>query len=261
MAGGPELMAPEPPDLPPARRQELESLAQRLEQRFQNLGLLDQALRHSSYAHDNPGSGPSNERLEFLGDAVLALTVSALLLARFPESSEGEMSRGRAALVNARQLAALARRLGLGAYLLLGRGEEGQAGREKPSLLANALEALLGAVYLDSGLEAAAHLTARWFSPLISTALPGQDFKTSLQEFTHARYKAPPSYHLMAESGPGHARHFQVEVRLQDQPLAQGEGRTKKEAEQRAARRALEILAGDGAVPDQDGAPAKTAED
>jgi len=255
MAGGTGLMALEPADLTPARRQELETLAQRLDHRFQNLGLLDQALRHSSYAHDNPGSGPSNERLEFLGDAVLALTVSALLLARFPESSEGEMSRGRAALVNARQLAALSRRLGLGAHLLLGRGEERQAGREKPSLLANALEALLGAVYLDGGLEAAARLTERWFSPLISTALPGQDFKTSLQEFTHARYKASPSYHLMAESGPGHARHFQVEVRLQDLPLAQGEGRTKKEAEQRAARRALEILPGDGAVPDKDSTP------
>jgi len=245
-------MATEPPDLAPARRQALTSLARQLDQPFQNLGLLDQALRHSSYAHDNPGSGPSNERLEFLGDAVLALTVSALLLARFPESSEGEMSRGRAALVNARQLAAVARRLGLGAYLLLGRGEERQAGREKPSLLANALEALLGAVYLDCGLEAAARLTARWFGPMIAGALPGQDFKTSLQEFTHARYKTPPSYHLVAESGPGHARHFQVEVRLQNQPLAQGEGRSKKEAEQQAARRALEILAGDAAIPDQD---------
>jgi len=249
-------MATEPPDLAPIRRQALISLARQLDQPFQNLGLLDQALRHSSYAHDNPGSGPSNERLEFLGDAVLALTVSALLLTRFPESSEGEMSRGRAALVNARQLAAVSRRLGLGAYLLLGRGEEGQAGREKPSLLANALEALLGAVYLDRGLEAAARLTARWFGPLIASALPGQDFKTSLQEFTHARYKVSPSYHLVAESGPGHARHFQVEVRLQNQPLAQGEGRSKKEAEQQAARRALEILAGDAAVPDQDRTPA-----
>ena len=256
MPWGAGLMAPGQAELSPARRQELESLAQRLEHRFRDLGLLDQALRHSSYAHDNPGSGPSNERLEFLGDAVLALTVSALLLARFPERSEGEMSRGRAALVNARQLAALARRLGLGAHLLLGKGEEGQAGREKPSLLADALEALLGAVYLDSGLKAASRLTESWFSPLISTALPGQDFKTSLQEFTHARYKAPPAYHLMAESGPGHARHFQVEVRLQDLPLAQGEGRTKKEAEQRAACRALKILQGDGAVPGKDDAPA-----
>jgi ribonuclease III len=240
-------MAAEPVTLPATRRQELENLAQRLEHRFQDLGLLDQALRHSSYAHDNPGSGLSNERLEFLGDAVLALTVGALLLARFPESSEGEMSRGRAALVNARQLAALARRLGLGAYLLLGKGEEGQAGREKPSLLANALEALLGAVYLDGGLEVAARLTDLWFSPLIATALPGQDYKTSLQEYTCARYKAPPAYHLLAESGPGHARHFRVEVRLQDLPLAQGEGRTKKEAQQRAARRALEVLQGEGA--------------
>jgi ribonuclease-3 len=246
------MMTPEGPDLPPARRQELERLARRLDQRFTNLGLLDQALRHSSYAHDNPQSGPSNERLEFLGDAVLALTVSTLLLSRFPESSEGEMSRGRAALVNARQLAALARQLGLGAHLLLGRGEERQAGREKASLLANALEALLGAVYLDAGLEAAARLTERWFNPLIATALPGQDFKTSLQELAHARYKAPPSYHLLAESGPGHARHFKVEVRLQDLPLAQGEGRTKKEAEQRAARLALEFLAQEGAAPPGD---------
>ncbi len=240
-------MGPGRPDLPPDRRQELESLARRLDHGFRNLELLDQALRHSSYVHDNPGSGPSNERLEFLGDAVLDLTVSTLLLARFPKGSEGEMSRGRAALVNARQLAALARQLGLGGHLLLGRGEERQAGREKPSLLANALEALLGAVYLDGGLTAAARLTESWFSPLICTALPGQDFKTSLQEFTHARYKAPPSYHLLAESGPGHASHFQVEVRLQDLPLAQGEGRTKKEAEQRAARRALEILQDEGA--------------
>jgi ribonuclease III len=136
-----------------------------------------------------------------------------------------------------------------------GAGEEGQAGREKPSLLANALEALLGAVYLDRGLEAAANLTARWFGPLISNALPGQDFKTTLQEFTHARYKVPPAYHLIAESGPGHARHFQVEVRLQNLPLAQGDGRTKKAAEQRAARRALEILAAGGAATDQEGGP------
>jgi ribonuclease-3 len=248
-------MAPGGARLHPGRRQELENLAQRLDYRFQNLELLDQALRHSSYAHENPESGPSNERLEFLGDAVLALTVSALLLARFPGSSEGDLSRVRAALVNARQLANLARRLGLGAHLLLGRGEERQAGREKPSLQANALEAVLAAVYLDGGAEAAARLTESWFSPLVETALPWQDFKTSLQEFTQARYKASPSYHLLAESGPGHARHFQVEVRLKDLPLARGEGRTKKEAAQAAASRALEILQGDRPEPEDDDAP------
>jgi ribonuclease-3 len=243
-------MVPGEANLTPGRRQELEDLARRLGHRFQNLGVLDQALRHSSYAHENPGSGPSNERLEFLGDAILALTVSTLLLRRFPRSSEGDLTRGRAALVNARQLASLARSLDLGAYLLVGRGEERQAGREKPSLLADALEAVLAAVYLDGGLEAAAQLTELWFSPLAETAQPWRDFKTSLQELTQARYKVSPSYHLVAESGPGHARHFQVEVRLQDRPLARGEGRTKKQAAQEAASRALETLQPERSEPE-----------
>ena len=180
-------MTPGKAGLAPERRQELESLEQRLGHRFEDLELLDQALRHSSYAHENPASGPSNEQLEFLGDAVLALTVSTLLLARFPGNSEGDLSRGRAALVNARQLAGLARRLGLGAHLWLGRGEERQEGREKPSLLADALEAVLAAVYLDGGLEAAANLTERWFSPLMETALPWQDY----QDLTAGTHPGP----------------------------------------------------------------------
>jgi ribonuclease-3 len=249
-------MAPEGTGLLPERRQELEKLAQQLGHCFKDLELLDQALRHSSYAHENPEGGVSNERLEFLGDAVLDLTVSALLLARFPRSSEGDLSRARAALVNARQLANLARHLDLGAHLLLGRTEERQEGRQKPSLLANALEAVLAAVYLDGGLEVVAGLTEGWFSPLLTTALPGQDFKTSLQELTQARYKTLPSYHLLAESGPGHAKHFQVEVRLNDLPLAQGEGGTKKQAAQRAARLALEKLAGEEAESEADGSQA-----
>ncbi|MGB8992441.1 MAG: ribonuclease III [Desulfobaccales bacterium] len=243
-------MAPPEVGLDPGRRQELEGLAQRLGYRFKNLGLLEQALRHSSYAHENPGSGPSNEQLEFLGDAVLALAVSSLLLDRFPLSSEGDLSRARAALVNARQLATLARHLDLGPHLLLGRGEERQAGREKPSLLADALEAVLAAVYLDGGLKAAALLTEGWFTPLLQSTQPWQDFKTSLQELTQARHKVSPSYHLMAESGPGHARHFQVEVRLKDVPLARGEGCSKKRAEQVAAHRALDILQGEGGAPE-----------
>lgn len=240
----------ERPSLCLERRQELESLAQRLGHRFHNLELLDQALRHSSFAHENPESGTSNERLEFLGDAVLDLTVSTLLLARLPESSEGELSRGRAALVNARQLASLARSLGLGDHLLLGRTEERQEGRQKPSLLANALEAVLAAVYLDGGLKVVADLTERWFTPLLTTALPGQDYKTSLQELTQARIKALPSYHLLSESGPGHAKHFRVEVRLAGEPLAQGEGSTKKQAAQRAARQALEKLTAEETAPE-----------
>jgi ribonuclease-3 len=243
---------PEEVGLLPERRQELEGLAQRLGHRFEDLALLDQALRHSSYAHENPGAGVSNERLEFLGDAVLDLTVSTLLLARFPQSSEGDLSRARAALVNARQLATLARGLGLGAYLLVGRSEERQDGRGKPSLLADGLEAVLAAVYLDGGFAAVASLTERWFSPLLETALPGRDFKTSLQELAQARYKALPSYHLLAESGPGHAKHFQVEVRLNGVPLARGEGCSKKQAAQRAARLALEQLPGEVNEPAAD---------
>jgi ribonuclease-3 len=234
-------------DLSLERQKELRALARRLGHRFRDLRLLDQALRHSSYAHERPEAGSSNEQLEFLGDAVLALTVSDLLLASFPQSSEGDLSRSRAALVNARQLAALARQLDLGLHLLLGRGEESQAGREKPSLLADALEAVLAACFLDGGLKTAARITRLLFGPLLETqaCLSWQDFKTGLQEFTQARYKLSPSYHLLEESGPSHHRRFRVEVRLGPEPLAQGEGPSKKQAAQMAARLALERLEGE----------------
>jgi ribonuclease III len=229
------------------RRLALSRLILRLGYDFRRLDLLDQALRHSSYAHENPDAGPSNEQLEFLGDAVLALTVSDLLLSMFPASSEGELSRGRAALVNARQLAALAKELDLGAYLLLGRGEERHGGRKKLSLLANALEAVLAAAFLDGGLAAAQELTRRWFGPLLAQQehFAWQDAKTALQELAQARYKIAPTYHLLEERGPGHEKYFRVELRLGDRPLAQGEGPTKKQAEQTAARRALEAVRDD----------------
>jgi ribonuclease-3 len=234
-------------DLSPERQKELRALARRLGHRFKDLGHLEQALRHSSYAHERPESGPSNEQLEFLGDAVLALAISDLLLASFPLSSEGDLSRSRAALVNARQLAALARQLDLGPHLLLGRGEESQAGREKPSLLADALEAVLAACFLDGGLKAAQKVVRNWFGQLLETKarLPWQDFKTALQEFTQARFKLSPAYHLLEESGPSHHRRFRVEVRLGPEPLAQGEGPSKKQAAQMAARLALERLEGE----------------
>jgi ribonuclease-3 len=237
-----DLEEPLEPGLPAARQAKLEALSRRLGHRFKDLGLLDQALRHSSYAHENPEVGPSNEKLEFLGDAVLDLAVSNLLLAHFPQSSEGELSRRRAALVNARHLASLGRELELGSHLLLGRGEELQAGRGKPSLLADALEAVLAAVFLDGGLKAAQKIIRRWFSPMLLADLSWQDHKTALQELSQSRYRLSPSYHLVEESGPSHSRHFRIEVRLADKPLAQGEGHTKKQAAQTAARRALEAL-------------------
>jgi len=236
------------PSGPVSRQESLQALSRRLGCSFKDLGLLDRALRHSSYTYEFPGIGPSNEQLEFLGDAVLALTVSHLLMEIFPEASEGELSRRRAALVNARQLAEVARSLNLGDCLLVGRGEARQAGQEKPSLLADALEAVLAAAYLDGGFKKAQRLVRRWFAPILARqdSLPWQDPKTELQELTQARHKLSPTYHLLEQTGPSHARRFKVELRLGDTALAQGEGPSKKEAEQQAARAALEKLREEG---------------
>jgi ribonuclease III len=231
-----------PPSESWSREKNLRTLARRLGCRFQDLSLLDRALRHSSYTYEHPEAGPSNEQWEFLGDAVLALIVSHLLLEMFPEASEGELSRRRAALVNARQLAAVARGLDLGDCLLLGRGEARQAGQEKPSLLADALEAVLAAAYLDGGFQKAQRLVRRWFAPILAQqdSLSWQDPKTALQELIQARHKLSPTYHLLEQTGPSHARRFRVELRLGKTALAQGEGPSKKQAEQQAARAALE---------------------
>lgn len=227
-----------------SREENLRALTRRLGCRFKDLSLLDRALRHSSYTYEHSEAGPSNEQMEFLGDAVLALTISTLLIDIFPEASEGELSRRRAALVNARQLAEVARGLNLSECLLVGRGEARQAGHEKPSLLADALEAVLAAAYLDGGFPKAQRLIGRWFAPILARQGPltWQDPKTALQELTQARCKQSPSYHLLEETGPSHARRFRVELRLGNKPLAQGEGSSKKQAEQQAASAALKKL-------------------
>lgn len=238
---------PSTPTKPLPREKNLRALARRLGCRFKDLSLLDRALRHSSYTYEHPEAGPSNEQLEFLGDTVLALTVSHLLMEVFPGASEGELSRRRAALVNARQLAEVARSLGLGEYLLVGRGEARQAGQEKPSLLADALEAVLAAAYLEGGFAKAQRLVSRWFAPILARQGPltWQDPKSALQELTQARHKLSPTYHLLEETGPSHARRFRVELRLGNTVLAQGEGPSKKQAEQQAASAALEKLRGE----------------
>jgi len=231
--------------LPPEERRLLRQLEERLGYAFQTPGWLHQALVHSSYAYESPQAGASNERLEFLGDAVLSLVISDLLLAAFPEASEGDLSHRRAALVNARQLAALARDLDLGDHLRLGRGEERQGGRRKPSVLADALEAVLAAIYLDGGLEAARAVIAALFAPRLQRTKPRRslgDYKTLLQEYTMRKFTLIPTYHLVSEIGPPHDRSFEVEVRLDEQPLAHGRGPSKKKAAQEAARDALEYL-------------------
>ncbi len=231
------------------------ALEERLGHKFSRGELLDRALTHSSAIPELRGANadapesldPSdNERLEFLGDAVLELLASEYLLAAFPDWSEGQLSKSRARIVNAGSLEAAARRLRLGEHLRLGRGEEKTGGREKQTLLADAFEAVVAAVYLDAGLGAARGLLQR---VLFEQALEERgeriaesDRKSALQEFLQGRGQPPADYRLAGESGPDHQKTFQIEVWVNGECLARGAGSTKKEAEQRAARSALEQL-------------------
>jgi ribonuclease-3 len=201
--------------------------------------LLDRALMHRSFAYENGGL-PTNERLEFLGDSVLGLIVTDTLFRSYPDLPEGQLAKLRAAVVNMRALAGVARGLGLGAYVRLGKGEEGTGGRDKSSILADTLEAVIGAVYLDKGLVLADELVHRLFDPLIARAArlgAGLDWKTSLQELTAELNLGVPEYHV-EESGPDHQKFFRAFVRIGAQTYGQGEGRSKKEAEQQAAEAA-----------------------
>jgi ribonuclease III len=213
---------------------------------FSDQRLLDEAMRHRSWVNEQGRNGlRDNERLEFLGDAVLGLVVGHLLMERHPGFSEGELSRTRAQLVNASRLAATARRLGLGAHLHLGRGERRSRGDRKQSILADALEAVVAAVYLDGGFDAAFGLVRRLFAePLRPEALPpgSPDPKTQLQEIVQADRGDPPVYALVEESGPDHDKTFRVRV-WTVQLEAEGVGKSKKSAEQDAARNALVLLA------------------
>jgi ribonuclease-3 len=213
-----------------------------------------EALRHGSHLHERRSSDDarSNERLEFLGDAVVGLAVSQRCAALFPQCAEGELTRLRASLVKAESLAGAARRIGLGELLLLGRGEERSGGREKQSLLADALEAVVAAVYLACGLAIAAEVIDRLLGPLFEAAVQGtlgRDYKTDLQELLQAAHRAAPVYVVVDAPGPQHARTFEVEVSFQGTPLGRGTGRTKKEAEQAAARTALESGAVEALLP------------
>ena len=234
------------------------ALEARLGHRFRDPELLERALTHSSHAHERE-SGTSvradNEQLEFLGDAVLGFVVSRLLFERFPDFHEGQLSKLRAHLVSARYLAGVARRLELGHFLRLGRGEERSGGRAKSALLVNALEALLAAVYLDAGLETARRfIQENIFEPGLEPLRPQAggglhptDHKSALQECLQARALPPPRYGVVEEHGPDHRKVFTVELRVRS---AEGEqvyraaASTKKEAEQNAARQALEQLQG-----------------
>ena len=224
----------------------LRVLAQQFDCGFQDLALLDNALIHRSFVNENPlAAAQDNERLEFLGDAVLELCISDMLMRTFPAYTEGQLSKLRASVVNEQPLAELARRFRLGDYLLLGKGEELSGGREKDSLLANALEALIAALYLDRGFDNILIFLSKIFAPLIADgtgALIYRDYKTTLQEVAQNRFKEMPQYALVGEYGPDHDKLFESKVKVNGVLDTCGTGRSKKEAEQQAAKKALEIL-------------------
>ena len=222
----------------------MNSLEKRLNYKFKNIDLLKNALVHSSYANEVRGSVHSNERLEFLGDSVLSVIVSEHLYNKFPTMPEGELTRMRASLVCEKSLCEFSRELGIGNYLKLGKGEDKNGGRERDSILADAFEAVLAVVYLDGGMDAAkAHI--------MNTVLRDikhceddtfKDYKTTLQEVIQRNPEESVSYILVNESGPDHNKSFTVEVHLNSNVIGKGTGKSKKQAEQMAAKQALELM-------------------
>jgi ribonuclease III len=229
---------------------ELEPLERRIGYRFRDRGLLEHALTHSSRVHEDASGGVfDNESMEFLGDSVLGFVVADMLFREFPQHNEGQKSKLKASIVSAASLARLGEKIEIGDYLILGRGEEKTGGRRKHALIADSYEALIAAIYLDGGVEAARGFIERQFADLIEEARRTgahaaftADYKSALQEWLQSHDRGLPSYRLAAEVGPAHRRMFDVEVLVEGEPLAHAEGKTKKEAAQAAAKLALERL-------------------
>ena len=233
-----------------AREGRTTPLERRLGIRLKDRSLIEMALTHRSFAYEQ-GKVETNERLEFLGDAVLGIVVTDALYREYPKLPEGDLAKMRAALVNMTVLADVAREVGLGDAVLLGRGEAMTGGRQKPSILADTLEAVFGAIFLDRGINSAAKVVLDLFLPRIRGQVEGgtvQDYKTTLQELAAARLGTMPEYRI-EESGPDHAKRFAAQVLLGAEPYGSGEGRSKKEAEQAAAKIAVERLRGSPPAP------------
>jgi len=221
----------------------METLEARLGYRFKNRALLENALTHSSYANERHTPMGSNERLEFLGDAVLGMVTARYLYEKHPDEPEGDLTRTRAALVREESLVEVADQLDLGTYLKLGRGEDHDGGRTRPSIRADAVEAVLAAVYLDGGLEEARKIVQRFILDKESEKSESRDYKTALQELVQREGGKVLCYRITGESGPDHAKIFEAAVDLNGSELGTGEGRSKKEAEQMAAKAAIAKLA------------------
>jgi ribonuclease-3 len=244
-----EIFSP-PPSGPSLHRtltdgDRIEALQRDLGMRFADPTVLREALTHRSYLNEINQAWPSNERLEFLGDAVLGLITTDYLFRRFPELGEGELTNLRSALVRTETLARFAQDIDLGNYLFLGRGEDMSQGRRRPAGLACAFEALLGSIYMDAGYEVARDFAMRFVEPELTTVVEGRlhrNAKSVLQELVQAQLQQTPSYHLVEETGPDHAKSFTIEVRIGDQVLGRGHDRSKRGAEQSAAETALRRL-------------------
>lgn len=222
----------------------MKTLEEKLGYHFQEPALLENALTHSSYANEHHAiKSQSNERLEFLGDSVLGMVVADYLYRNFPALPEGDLTRMRANLVCEGNLVVVAKMWDLGSYLKLGKGEESCGGRERPSIQADAVEAVLAAVYLDSGIAQARKIIQKFILDNIAQmSQAGRDFKTALQELVQRKSGQVLTYHLIGQSGPDHAKTFEMEVQLNGKSIGAGKGRSKKDAEQAAARAALEAL-------------------
>ena len=228
----------------------MEALEKKLDYRFRDSMLLNTALTHSSYANEHHCA--SNERLEFVGDSVLGMVTAAYLYQRFPELPEGKMTRLRAELVCEQSLYEVAEKLGLGQQLLLGRGEESSGGRSRPSILADCVEAVIAAVFLDGGMEPARQLIDRFILSKLDRESDTlvRDWKTELQELVQQKPGRALSYSMIGESGPDHMKRFIAAVQCDGTVIGTGEGKTKKEAEQMAARTAMLKLTGNGKACD-----------
>ena len=228
---------------------DLSELQQKLRYEFKNLDFLAESLRHSSFVNENLDLDiQDNERLEFLGDAVLNLVVGHMLMVRYPDLKEGDMSKMRANLVNESQLASIAQEMNLGSYLQLGKGEIQTKGWEKPSILANTFEAVIAAIYLDGGFDAAFKIIDVHFSILLESIVMStvnQDFKSQVQEIIQMRQQKMPVYTVVHENGPDHEKTFRVRLNAGD-IQTEGEGKSKKAAEQNAAKKCLKLLKSNG---------------
>lgn len=231
------------------KMKDTKQLCKKLGYFFKDPGLLTEAFQHSSYVNERKDEDlRDNERLEFLGDAVLDLAISHILMETHKNAKEGDLSKYRALVVNEKGLYQIAKNLDLGGYLLLGKGEELTEGREKPSILANTMEAFLGALYLDAGFNMTKEIIRQLFLSMVKDTVAGRinnDYKSMLQEHTQEAYKSLPEYHLIEESGLAHDKTFRVALQLKGDIIAEGTGKSKKEAEQAAAREAFYCLSKD----------------